>query len=65
MKGKILAEAIEKTVTEIQLEILGKIQEYTPKLTPENHETIKRISFKNKVNYVHILKIIGHEIDNL
>lgn len=57
----MLAEAIEKTISEIQLEILGELKDYTPKLTRENYEVIKDISKKNDVNHVHILKIIGHE----
>jgi hypothetical protein len=60
MKGKILAEAIEKTIAEIQLQILGSVKEYTPKFTVENYLIVKKISEKNNVNYVHILKIIGH-----
>lgn len=56
MKGKVLAEAIEKTISEIQMQILGTVKEYTPKLTIENYLLVKRISEKNSVNYVHVLE---------
>jgi hypothetical protein len=60
MKSRESATKIEKAIAEIQMELLGTVKDYTPPLTFECYQLIKRTSEKHEINNIQIIKVIGH-----
>jgi hypothetical protein len=60
MKSKESAIKIEKAIAEIQTALLGTVKDYTPPLTFECYQLIKKVAEKHEINHIQIIKVMGH-----